>query len=160
MKPKILIFLLGLTGFGACGEKEIPVAYGVPTARFTIKGTVTDPAGNPLEGIRITPVEYRIRQVPTERFIPDVEYVHEPLYEPEAVYTDETGAYAIRDDCFDRIPFHVVYRAEDTDGPANGGEFVPRDVDVEITSADRTAQSGWVSEYAKEAAPVVLEKKE
>ena len=28
MKPKILIFLLGLTGFGACGEKEIPVAYG------------------------------------------------------------------------------------------------------------------------------------
>lgn len=58
MKPKILIFLLGLTGFGACGEKEIPVAYGVPTARFTIKGTVTDPAGNPLEGIRITPVEY------------------------------------------------------------------------------------------------------
>ena len=53
MKPKILIFLLGLTGFGACGEKEIPVAYGVPTARFANDGAVKDPAGTHHEGIRI-----------------------------------------------------------------------------------------------------------
>lgn len=158
MKSKILIFLLGLLGFGACGEKGIPVEYGVPTARFTIKGTVTDSAGNPIRGIRLTPVEYWVHQVPTDWFIPDEEYIHEPFYKPQSVYTDETGAYAIRNDCFDHIPFHVVYRAEDTDGPANGGEFSPHDADVEITSADRTAEGGWVSEYWKEALDIVLKK--
>lgn len=160
MKNKIFLLLLSLLGFSACNEDDVPVEYGVPMARFTIKGTVTDPAGNPIRNIRLTPVEFWIHQVPTEWFIPDNEYIHEPFYKPQAVYTDETGAYAIRDDCFGHIPFHVVYRAEDIDGPENGGAFVQQEADVEITSADRTAQSGWGSEYVKEAQPIVLKEQE
>lgn len=160
MKSKNLLFLIGLLGFGGCGEKDMPVAYGVPPARFTIKGTVTDPAGNPIRNIRLTPVASWIHQVPTEWFIPDEQYIHEPFYMPQSVYTDETGAYAIRDDCFDHTPFHVVYRAEDIVGPENGGVFVLQEIDVEITSTDRTAQSGCVSEYVKEAQPIALKKQE
>ncbi len=160
MKSKILLFLIGLLGFGSCESGDTPVEYGVPTARFTIKGKVTDPAGNPVRGIRIMPVEYWIHQVPTEWFIPDEEYIHQPFYNPAAVFTDEAGTYSIRNDCFDYMPFHVVYRAEDIDGAENGGAFAPQEADVEITSADRTAQSGWITDYTKEAAPIVLKEQE
>ncbi len=29
--------------------------YGVPTADYIVKGTVTDEAGNPIEGLHVTP---------------------------------------------------------------------------------------------------------
>lgn len=137
-------------------DEDYPCAYGTPTARFTIKGRVTDAAGNPVGGIRITPVESWYHQIPTEWFIPDEEYIHRPFYEPEAVYTDKTGAYIIHNECFDHIPFFVVYRAEDVDGPDGGGEFAPHEAETEITEADRTAQGNWISEYTKEGEYITL----
>ena len=55
----VLTALLSMLGYSCSSddivdEYGVPVEYGVPTAHFIMKGTVTDEAGTPIQGIKAT----------------------------------------------------------------------------------------------------------
>ena len=51
----LCVAVLGVLGFSACSDDPEGhwVAYGSPTADYKYMGTVTDEAGNPIEGINV-----------------------------------------------------------------------------------------------------------
>ena len=51
----LCVAVLGVLGFSACSDdpESDSVAYGSPTADYKYMGTVTDEAGNPIEGINV-----------------------------------------------------------------------------------------------------------
>ncbi len=133
MKNRFILLLLSLLGLAtACGgdqhEEEMPLPeYGCPHIRFQVKGRVTDPAGNPVEAIRIT------------------------TGTASEVHTSATGEYLVEGETF---PYSVELRFTDTDGPANGGSFAEKVVTVDFSEEDRTkpGDAGWYDgAFAKEA---------
>ena len=119
---KIILLLLSFPGiFNSCnpfGGEEPLCEYGMPHADFVIKGTVTDEASaKPIPGIRI------VRQV-----YPDY---------GDTLYTNTEGNYIFE---FGDFPYEknaYKLKIEDIDGEENGGEFFSKEIDVEITKADR-----------------------
>ena len=92
--------LLGLLGFSGCedgifGKDEPMDMYGVPTADYIVKGTVTDEAGNPIMGINI---------YPSGTLTP--------------AKTDAEGRFKT-----DTLSYVGPYIFVDPDGDANGGRF-------------------------------------
>ena len=113
---RIILLILGLAGLASC---EPMAEYGVPSADYQIKGTVTDSVTNsPLKNIRV------IRK-----------FAENSLY-GDTVYTDAEGKYNINFTTFpvDNPQFSLKY--EDTDGVLNGGDFAERELTVKITSSD------------------------
>lgn len=104
--------LLGLLGFSGCedgifGKDEPMDMYGVPTADYIVKGTVTDEAGNPIEGLLVTP------------------YLHYGTFAPSqypTTTTEKDGTFKLDTLKGMGIPPIVV---ADPDGEANGGHFIP-----------------------------------
>lgn len=123
LKPfdKIVLALLScIAFFTGCDVINPPVAeYGVPTAEFEIKGTITDSiTSQPVKNIRV------IRQYPSA-----------PQY-GDTLYTDVQGKYQFNFNSFpvDDPTFHL--KVEDIDGANNGGEFANKELDVVIADAD------------------------
>ena len=107
----LIASLLGLLGFSACSDDEDEkdetlVMYGVPTADYIVKGTVTDEAGNPIEGLLVTPYfhygSFDLSKVPTTT-------------------TEKDGTFQLDTLAGMSIPPIVV---ADQDGEANGGHFI------------------------------------
>lgn len=107
----LIATLLGLLGFSACSDDEednTPLMYGVPTADYIIKGTVTDEAGNPIEGLLVIPY-FRQGTVDSSQY--------------PTTTTDSDGAFKLDTlKGWDWVPPIVV---ADQDGEANGGHFIP-----------------------------------
>ena len=101
----LLTMLLSMLGFESCSSlgEEVPVEYGVPHANYIVKGIVTDEAGAPIQGIKVT------GPAPT----------YSSMINQTAI-TDESGSFKLEE----FTSFHGGYIAvEDTDGEANGGDF-------------------------------------
>lgn len=114
---KIILLILGIAGLASC--ENTLAEYGVPSADYQIKGTVTDSVTNaPLKNIRV------IRR-----------FVENPLY-GDTIYTDAEGKYNINFTTYPVDNPQFSLKIEDADGALNGGEFAEREVTVKITSAD------------------------
>ncbi len=141
---RIYLLLLALLGFAGCGVKDgieteddsgnQLVMYGTPYAEYTVKGRVTDAAGRPIAGIEVQT-------------------------NGRAAVTDPQGAYTVagRSDILARAPF-VTFT--DTDGPANGGDFAARQLEVRFSESDRTGQreGSWMyGRFERAGVDAVLE---
>ena len=91
----ILTTLLGFLGFSSCEDNgddpgNIICMYGTPTASYTIKGKVTDQAGQALSDIQIIVSDMEFSYEPRPDFIPDTPYgshpVNDTLYENNPYY--------------------------------------------------------------------------
>lgn len=139
MKGKLLLMAASLLGFGtACesGDDSSLTMYGTPYNRFLVKGTVSDPAGNPIPGIQV-----------------------QNSQDPTAVETGSDGSFEISG----RGLFNEAkIRFTDIDGPENGGEFSTRELQIKFTEEERTAESAGMWDqgaFARSGVEVTLEEK-
>lgn len=132
MKEKLLLMAASLLGFAtACDQEERTTdMYGTRYNDFRVQGKVTDKAGRPIPGI-----EVRNDTSPAEK-----------------TATDAKGSYTLKSKTIDD---NANLRFVDIDGPANGGEFVEKQVGIEFTEADRTVEG-----YDRSDVNVQLEEKE
>lgn len=139
MKEKLLLAAAALLGFAtACdSNKRQTDMYGTPYNNYKIKGKVTDKAGQPIKGIEVRS--------------------NAALPTPEAT-TRADGTYDLAGQGIGNMA-RVTFT--DTDGPANGGDFAEKTVDIEFTEAERTAQGkGWdQGSFAKSGVDETLEEK-
>jgi putative lipoprotein (rSAM/lipoprotein system) len=105
---KIILLLLGFSGIlYACCK------YGMPANEYEIKGVVTDISREPIKNIRI------VKQGGFSE-------------SGDTLYTNPQGKYT-----FNFWGWHGVHlKVEDIDGEENGGEFLPREFDVQFSDAD------------------------
>lgn len=105
----LLSALLAMLGFESCSNigGEPLVEYGVPSVKFQVKGSLTDEAGRPVEGIKVTVAEGG-----------GGEY-----FEQASTVTDAQGQYAVQEVQATAIDYGQFLLVEDTDGPDGGGEF-------------------------------------
>lgn len=147
----VLTALLGLLGY-SCSSDEIldeygspVVAYGVPTAHFIMKGTVTDEAGTPIQGIKAT-----VKVMP---------YQHPELaYGLDSTMTDATGKYQIE---YHQLLNENILLLEDIDGAANGGEFQSDTIDISKLEPKKIGEGDgrWYDGKFEIQADVKLKKK-
>ena len=121
MKEKLLLAAAALLGFAtACNNEEdqpkVVSMYGVPYNNYKIKGKVTDKAGRPIKGIEVRSNAY----LPT----PEATTAADGTYDLSGKGVGNTARVTLTD----------------TDGPANGGDFAAKTVDIEFTEAERTAK--------------------
>ena len=139
MKEKLLLAAAALLGFAtACdSNKRQTDMYGIPYNNYKIKGKVTDKAGQPIKGIEVRS--------------------NAALPTPEAT-TAADGTYDLAGQGIGNMA-RVTFT--DTDGPANGGDFAEKTVDIKFTEAERTAQGkGWdQGSFAKSGVDETLEEK-
>ena len=139
MKEKLLLAAAALLGFApACeSNKRQTDMYGTPYNNYKIKGKVTDKAGQPIKGIEVRS--------------------NAALPTPEAT-TAADGTYDLAGQGIGNMA-RVTFT--DTDGPANGGDFAEKTVDIKFTEAERTAQGkGWdQGSFAKSGVDETLEEK-
>jgi len=133
---KIIFLLLGFLGmFYSC--KSAGEMYGVPSADYEIKGTVTDKENaQPIKNIRVIHQRYR-----------------------DTIYTNAEGKYAFiyMGGLLDRLNLKV----EDIDGEENGGEFETKEIDVVITETDKVkkGKGEWDSGTYVKTQNIELERK-
>ena len=79
----VLTALLSMLGFGCSSSDEVTYVpmYGVPADRFQIRGQVTDEAGTPIQGIKMS-----LRQT----------FPRSEEYGVDSVQTDASGSYLLR----------------------------------------------------------------
>lgn len=154
MKERLLKLLLVMLGFGtaACTETEdlpeLPVEYGCPMSRFSIKAKVTDTSDRPVDGIRVEAVRY------SSSGNADVSF------DPNEAYSDTDGALVLNAEAFgnDTPPLTVTVKVEDVDGLENGGQFAGKEVEVNVTENDMVDSGTWVNSYSVDAGDIVLDK--
>jgi putative lipoprotein (rSAM/lipoprotein system) len=131
--------LLSLLGFACNSHDILPPEYGVPHARYSVKGSVTDTLGAPVPGIEI--------RIKTD---------HEAPIEEKEIYTDKEGGFDVTYMAFPREKF--ILTAKDIDGEANGS-FKTDSVEVVFTEDDyyEKGDGRWYDGAAKkEISPIVL----
>jgi putative lipoprotein (rSAM/lipoprotein system) len=155
LKPydKIIIALLTLIGsLTGCDYINTPAEYGVPYADYEIKGTVTDSImSSPVEHVRVTVTQNRTF---TRN---DSALVHiDTLAVKE---TDSAGKYDIQFHTFPLEAQTFKVKAEDIDGTANGGEFIPQQKSILFTNSDLSGGKGWYNGKAVKTIDIKLKKK-
>lgn len=95
----ILTTLLGFLGFSSCEDNgddpgNIICMYGTPTASYTIKGKVTDQAGQALSDIQIIVSDMEFSYEPRPDFIPDTPYGSHPVN--DTLYSGKEGEFETR----------------------------------------------------------------
>ena len=117
----------------------MPVLYGSPQVYLTIEGRVVNGKGEPIPGIRIT----------TDR-----------LTEQGSAgrLSNSWGSFSLICDMWPATA--ETFSFSDIDGPENGGEFAPREIEVTYSAEDRdpnrTDPDGWATYYKKNIGDVVL----
>jgi putative lipoprotein (rSAM/lipoprotein system) len=143
----LIATLLGLLGFSACSdesneEDEVLLMYGIPTAAYIVKGTVTDEAGNPIEGLHVTP------------------YLHYHKFDSSKAplaTTAKDGTFKLDTIKGMRIPPIVV---ADQDGEAHGGHFIPDTLTMkEFERTQLEEGQGWFDGVFELKADIKLKKK-
>lgn len=141
MKNRLSYLVLALLGFaGACdkekGEESL-VMYGTPRADLRVQGKVTDAAGKPIKGIKVSSNSYL----------------------ETAVLTRLDGTYDLSEEQLE-TKLHLTFT--DIDGPENGGEFVQKSQEITFTEADRTEKGKGLYEgsFEKKNVNIQLTEKE
>lgn len=106
--------ILSLLGFGSCDEigREMVCMYGQPHADFTVKGTVTDEEGKPVEGIRTVIDAYLSWTDGVGNHYRELDYT-------DTLYTDSSGMVQRKTGLFDKSS-DVTVTLTDVDGEKNG----------------------------------------
>ena len=116
----LCVSVIGLLGFSSCEEHSDE--YGTPITNFLYWGTVTDEAGNPIEGINVI-MSGNILGMPNVKLKTE-------SYDGEK-YNFSTGIFSTADTHIATIDF------VDVDGEENGGDFQS----VTITPQDMVQES-------------------
>ncbi len=128
---KTLAFIFSILGFSLCACMK----YGVPMARFEVKGKVTDTEEQPLKDIRVVVARY------------------------DTVRTDSAGHYEYYSDLSAREGIMPI-EAIDMDGDANGGNFASTTVYVTLSKKDfKDGGDGYELGKATKEVNFKLEKK-
>ena len=157
LKPydKIIMALLGLIGLlTGCNLINPPVAeYGVPTADYEISGTVTDSITSaPVKNVQVV----LSRSVTTVQ--KDTTFTHVDTLAVKE--TDSSGKYDAQFHFFpfDNLSFNV--KVNDIDGPANGGDYSVKKIDVLFMLSDLSGSNGnWYHGKAAKTVDFKLKKK-
>jgi putative lipoprotein (rSAM/lipoprotein system) len=141
----LCIWVIGVLGFSSCEEHSDE--YGTPITTFRYWGTVTDEAGNPIEGINVI-MSGRILGMP------NVKLKTESYMYGEDMSVFLTGRFSTANTQITTIDF------VDVDGEENGGDFqsvtiTPQDM-VEEPRYDDMPPRGTLKEYK---ATIKLKKK-
>lgn len=139
MKRRMFYLLLWVLGFAsACDkERETVCMYGTPRIDARAKGRVTAPNGAPVPGIDV-------RSTASQ----------------SGAATDADGRYDLSM-TGGSTRFELLFT--DPDGPANGGEFESRTMEVAFTEADKTADGDGAWDrggYERANVDVTLREKE
>ena len=123
----VLTTLLAMLGFSCSGsdsdDEEIVAMYGLITPHYYLGGTVTDQAGTPIEGIKMS-----LKQVYKSDDFTKVSSL-------DSMQTNNMGLYEFQ--CTPWIILRdVKLIVEDIDGEANGGEFLSDTLDVDFDKAE------------------------
>lgn len=150
----VLTALMSMLGYGCSLEEPMdmygtPVIceYGAPTADYIVKGTVTDEAGKPIQGIKTS-----LKQV----WQTDAD---DHVYGIDSIQTSESGDFQLKSN---EIPAgQTKLIVEDIDGDANGGEFLSDTIDVDYKNAVKTKDGDgrWYSGVYEITQNVKLKKK-
>ena len=146
----VLTALLAMLGYGCeepMDEYGTPVEYGVPSADYIVRGTVTDESGNPIQGIKTT-----LKAIPDEA----------PEYTQgiDSINTDAAGKFELQTRWYAGIP-DLKLIAEDIDGEAGGGAFQSDPVllgDLQMQNVEDG--QGWYEGKFELKADIRLKKKE
>lgn len=147
--------ILALLGFASC-EKISGTArdeYGCPTMDYKVMGTVSDEAGEPVKGIRVTfRATESIADDGTQRYV------------KESHLTDGKGRYAIGEQR-KQYTWAEQLIVEDVDGEANGGLFVNDTIDLERALYENLGKQykkgdGWYQGGYEVNVDVTLKKEE
>ena len=129
MKTEILKFLLPLLGFSAASCVSLYAPLSVEFNSINVKGRVTDTEGQPVPGIKVSLVE----KVRVEREF-TVGYNRMDTVNREPIITDEYGYFEYNGREVD-VPQNAHLSFEDVDGPANGGEFLLKEIKADFVKA-------------------------
>lgn len=140
----LCVSVIGVLGFSSCEEHSDE--YGTPITTFRYWGTVTDEAGNPIEGINVIMSGNILG-------MPNVKLKTESYMFDEETCVFYTGIFSSSDTHIETIDF------VDVDGEENGGDFqsvtiTPQDM-VE-SRIDDMPPRGTLKEYK---ATIKLKKK-
>ena len=117
--------LLSMLGY-SCSLDEpdeygsVIAEYGVPQTYYFVKGQVTDEANVPVQGIKTSAKIVFNKDENTE------------VYCMDSTLTDEAGRYQLKH--VERA-MYLKLIVEDTDGEANGGEFLSDTLDIDFDKA-------------------------
>ena len=153
----VLTALLSMLGF-SCSLDEpeeygTPVEYGAPHADYILKGTVTDEAGTPIQGIKTS--------------LKEVYKDEGHIYGMDSIQTNPSGnyqfTYQLGSDFYGN-PLgseHIKLIVEDIDGEANGGEFLSDTLDIDYDKAVKTGEGDhhWYTGKFEITTDVKLKKK-
>lgn len=138
------VAVLGVMGFSACSDDPMggAVAYGSPTADYKYMGTVTDEAGNPIEGINV--VLSGIVNATGNASL--------------TLKTDKDGNFST---VYLRTPSTYINTIDfiDVDGTANGGEFESQTITPkDMTKTQTKEKDGWFVGEFEYSANIKLKK--
>lgn len=141
----VLTALLTMLGYGCSStdeNRDVDVEeYGCPYADYVVQGSVTDEAGNPIQGINVkapygSDLDSQFNQI---------------------VQTDAKGNFTLKEFSSMRGNDMIV---EDIDGEANGGEFLSDTIQVETLPMTQTEKGkGWYGGKFDVKADIKLKKK-
>lgn len=148
----VLTALLSMLGYGCSldepDEYGTPVPeYGAPHADYILKGTVTDEAGTPVQGIKTSLKEVYKDETGNYAFGMD------------SIQTNESGNYQLK---YSGMPYdRTKLIVEDIDGEANGGEFLSDTLDIDYDKAVKTEEGDhhWYTGKFEIITDVKLKKK-
>ena len=142
----MVLALLGITS--GCHYFEPVCMYGSPSARYSVKGTVTDENGSPLQGIGVTISGMNTGANEQEGF---------PM--ADTLRTDAAGIYTLNTQNYPWEDLKI--RTFDTDGEAHGGQFAPDSATVTGYSfkKDKKDDDGWYEGEANIEVPDIKLKK-
>ena len=143
----LLTALLSILGY-SCSVDEPEeygsiVLYGAPGTDFIVKGTVTDEASTPLQGIKTS-----------------LKLVHKTeretlVFGKDSIETNASGNYQLKYKGWAQGEIKLI--AEDIDGEANGGEYLSDTLDIDY---DKAVLLGNPSNTYEIAQDIKLKKKE
>ena len=141
----VLTALLTMLGYGCSStdeNRDVDVEeYGCPYADYVVQGSVTDEAGNPIQGINVkapygSDLDSQFGQI---------------------VETDAAGKFALKE--FSSLRGHEII-FEDVDGEANGGLFQSDTIRVQTLPKTQTEKgNGWYNGKYDVQADIKLKKK-
>ena len=155
----VLTALLSMLGF-SCSLDEpdeygsTPVEYGAPHADYILKGTVTDEAGTPVQGIKTS--------------LKEVYKDEGHIYGMDSIQTNPSGnyqfTYRLGSDFYGKpheTGEHIKLIVEDIDGEANGGEFLSDTLDIDYNKAVKVGEGDqrWYEGTFEVVTDIKLKKK-
>lgn len=139
----ILTTLLGFLGFSSCeednsGNDNIICMYGTPTASYTIKGKVTNQAGQALSDIQIIVSDMEFSYQSRPDFIPDTPYGSYPVN--DTLYTGKEGEFETRQTAFpkDTVKYNLKVNLN-----GNNPHYQADSLKVTFLRKDLQEGEGW-----------------